>query len=133
MEVFRCERCNHILRSAESIKRGYGKTCYRIVQLQEANKPEPEVNDEIAFLKMEIKTLKRMIRNIQVSGTTAESIERIKKEVIRIPDIIKEGFGNVVKEMKTIFKENFHYTDVLKPAFPNEEIVAPPVLIQVLS
>ena len=57
----KCKRCGRVLKSPESIKRGYGKTCYRIVQFQETTKSEvkTEVNQEIAFLKLEIRTLKR--------------------------------------------------------------------------
>ncbi|MHA2282510.1 MAG: DUF6011 domain-containing protein [Promethearchaeota archaeon] len=31
----KCKRCGRVLRSEESIKRGYGKSCYRIVQLNQ--------------------------------------------------------------------------------------------------
>ena len=129
MEIVRCKRCNAILKAEKSRKLGYGRTCYRIVQLQETNKPNPKINNEIAFLKMEIKQLKRMIRNIQVNGKTIESIESIKKEVITIPDILKQGFSNVVKEMKTIFTENFNYHDVLKPVNPIDVPVNPPIQV----
>ena len=129
MDEVRCKRCNAILKAKKSIELGYGRTCYRIHMLEEANKPEPEINTEIAFLKMEIKTLKRMIRNIQVNGKTIESIERIKKDVSEIPDIIKKGFAGVVKEMKTIFHETFHYTDFLKPIDANQEIIEPPKIL----
>lgn len=131
--MYKCKRCGRVLTSRKSIELGYGKVCYRIHLLEEANKSEPEVNQEIAFLKMEIKTLKRMIKNIQVRGTTVESIKRIRKDVESIPSIIKEGFADVVKEMKSIFKENFYYKDYLKPVNPIEEPVDPPVLIRVLA
>ena len=36
-EPARCKRCNSILTSEESIKRGYGKTCYKIITLQGKN------------------------------------------------------------------------------------------------
>ena len=52
----KCERCGRVLKSKKSIELGFGATCYRIHKLQEASKPEPEVNTEIAFLKIEIKT-----------------------------------------------------------------------------
>lgn len=45
MSEHRCKRCNRILKSEESIKRGYGKTCYNIVQLNnQETKPEQSNN-----------------------------------------------------------------------------------------
>ena len=38
MEEYRCKKCNRILRNEESIKRGYGKTCYNIIQLNQNTK-----------------------------------------------------------------------------------------------
>lgn len=127
----KCKRCGRALKSIESVKRGYGATCYRIFKLQEKPEPEvkPEVNSEIAFLKLEIKTLKRMFRNIQIKGTI-EPIERIKRDDHRPErDSNKGNFAGVMTEMKSIFKlqENFHYTDILKPEV-RECIESPPVL-----
>ncbi|HDZ18120.1 hypothetical protein LCGC14_1110460 [marine sediment metagenome] len=127
----KCKRCGKELRSVESVKRGFGATCYRIFKLQEANNSEvkPEINQEIAFLKMEIKMLKRMIRNIHVKGIV-EPIERIKQDNQR-PERT-ENTGNmtsVVKEMKKIFTENFNYRDILKSVNPIEEPVIPPIMV----
>jgi hypothetical protein len=127
----KCKRCGRVLKSPESIERGYGKTCYRIVQFQESTKPEvkTEINQEIAFLKLEIKTLKRMFKQIQIKGTI-EPIERIKRDDHRPErDSNKGNFAGVMKEMKSIFKlqENFHYTNILKPEI-RECIESPPIL-----
>ena len=134
-EIVRCERCNTILRSAESIKRGMGKTCARIVKLQQANKPkvEPEVNQEIAFIKMEIKHLKRMFKQIQTNGTVI-GIERIKQPN---PEQKVNGneanFGSVIAEMKGIFSNIESVYEYLKPVNPIEEPMIPPMVIQVLT
>lgn len=134
-EIVRCKRCGHTLTSPESIKRGYGKTCARIVKLQEANKPEvkPEVNQEIAFLKLEIKTLKRMFKQIQLKGSI-EPIERIKRSR---PEQKLNGneanFGSVMKEMKEIFSNINNVFEYLKPVNPIEEPIAPPVVVEILA
>ena len=134
IEIVRCKRCNHVLTSKKSIELGYGKTCYRIHKLHETNKPEinkPEVNQEIAFLKCEINTLKKMIRNIQVNRSTIP-IERIKQNrPEQKMSCNKANFGDVVKEMKEVFEKVKSGYKYLKPAFPNEEIIVPP-LVQIL-
>ena len=125
-----CKRCGRVLKSEQSIKLGYGATCYRIFKLQEANKPEvnPDMNQEIAFLKMEIKTLKRMIRNIHVKGI-AEPIERIKHDNQRPERTENEGnMSSVVKEMKKIFTKDFNYHNILKSVNPIEIPMAPPII-----
>lgn len=87
----KCKKCGRILTNPESIKRGYGATCFRIVQLQQENKkvqPEqPEkldINEIKTFITSEIqKALKdfnfsRPINNDNVEGIGIVPI-RIKK------------------------------------------------------
>ncbi len=126
-----CKRCGKELRSAESIKRGMGKTCWRISQLQQVKQPEvkPEINQEIAFLKCEIKTLKRMIKNIQINGSRAKPIERIKFD--RPEQKIgmnKSNFGSVLSEMKEMFNSVENVYDLLCPINARTSIEAPPIL-----
>ena len=75
----RCKRCNGVLRSEESIKRGYGRKCMQIVELYTKEKKKIS---ELDFINIEIKTIKRELKIIKVSGviSTEDPIERIKKE-----------------------------------------------------
>ena len=104
-----CKRCGRELTSPKSIKLGYGATCYRIVQLQKVEKPEaePEFSQEIAFLRCEIKTLKRMFRNIQTNGSI-DSIERINRDNRRPErEPQKINMFVVIKELKVVFEGDF--------------------------
>ena len=124
----RCKRCNRVLKNPKSIELGYGKTCYRIVKLQENNKPEVKI-DDIAFLRMEINTLKRQIREIRISGIkTVESIERIKIHDNPIRNEQEIRFFGCVRELKGIFNtDKWDYRNVLVPIDPIETIQSPPI------
>ena len=134
MPEFRCKRCNRILKNKESIERGYGVKCYKIIQLNNIEKLKPEINDEIAFLKCEIKTLKRMLRNIQINGGAINPIERIKQVEKRPEQNTNTGnMANVVSEMKVVFTEDFNYHNVLSPINPIEELVSIPMSIEIVN
>lgn len=125
----KCKMCGRKLTSKKSIELGFGATCYRIFKLQETNKPEPEVNIEIAFLKMEIKQLKRMIRNIQVNGATIP-IERIKQN--RSEQRIsgnQNNYGKVMIEMKDVFSKMKNGYKHLKSVNPIEMPIEPPIQV----
>ncbi|GAH35756.1 unnamed protein product [marine sediment metagenome] len=124
----KCKRCNRVLKNPKSIELGYGKTCYRIVKLQENNKPEVKIND-IEFLRMEINTLKRQIREIRINGIkTVESIERIKIDSNPIRNEQEIRFYGCVRELKGIFNmDNWDYRNVLVPINPRESIEMPPI------
>lgn len=128
----KCKKCGKKLTNPVSIERGYGNTCFRSIQLQKSNETEinSEVNQEIAFLKCEIKTLKRMIRNIQVNGIKTETIKRIKREEQRPERNTNKGnMVGLVEEMKIIFTEGFNYRDILSPVNGREIIELPPVMM----
>ena len=78
----------------------------KYIRLQEITESKPEpVDQEISFIKMEIKQIKRLIK----TTNTTDPIERIKQNR---PEQITSGnrsnFGSVMKEMKSIFSnENF--------------------------
>lgn len=57
-EIIKCKWCNRILTSKESIERGYGGKCFRIIQLQ---KNDMNRDQDIQFLKSEVKFLKRQL------------------------------------------------------------------------
>lgn len=108
-EITRCKRCKAILTNLESIKQGYGKTCYRITQLQKLeDNNQNNYNTEISFLKCEINMLKRMVTQIRTTGVkNLKGIERIKRNDVRPEqDINKGSLSLVVKELKVFFKES---------------------------
>ena len=120
-DFVKCKRCNRRLTSKLSIERGYGDTCYRIIQLQKTELPKvkSDFNQELAFIKCEIKTLKRMFRNIQTNGISINPIEKIKQDNLRTEkDLNKNNMTNVITELKNIMNsvENIH--DILKPIEP---------------
>ena len=114
-EIVKCKRCGRKLTSEESIKRGYGMTCYRIIQLQN-QETKPETNQELAFLKCEIKMLKRMFKQIKTSGVIIDPIERIKQDNHRPErDANRGDMANVITEMKEIFNNIENIYDLLTP------------------
>lgn len=79
-----CKRCGKELKNPNSIKLGYGKTCYRIITLQETKKEETneltEVISTIRFLKCEINMMKIQMKSMKQNGISTNSIERIKQD-----------------------------------------------------
>lgn len=128
MSEIRCKLCNRILRSEESIKLGYGKTCYRIMKLNQTKQPEDN-SDDIMFLKMEVKMLKRQIGEIKRSGIkVVDKIERLKMTDNPIKNEQKIQFNKCVSELKEIFNmEDWDYRKVPKPILPREIIENPPI------
>lgn len=119
----KCLRCGRKLTSQLSIERGYGKTCFRIVN---ANKPIPNNDSDIEFLKMEIKALKRMIRNIKISSE--KGIERIKNTRPEVITIEHKNMSCVMNELKSIFKSRDWKNSALHSIQGRTEIVEPPNL-----
>ncbi|MFW9881365.1 MAG: DUF6011 domain-containing protein [Candidatus Thorarchaeota archaeon] len=107
MEKITCNRCGRPLRSTESIKKGYGPKCFKIIQLQKKS-PENELKTEIDFLKCEINMIKRQLKNSQSisPGPRSEPIDRIKREE-NLPERNKDitNFNMVINELKTIFNQ----------------------------
>ena len=69
MEIVRCKRCNRELHSEESIKLGYGKKCYRIIQLQNAQITSPnntvieELLNRVRKLELDNNFMKHQLRH----------------------------------------------------------------------
>ena len=124
-EIIRCKRCKAKLTNLESIKMGYGKTCYRIIQLQERveNKQE-SYKIEINFLKCEINMLKRMMKQIQTMGIkNIEAIERIRNEGERPErDANKGNFFVIVKELKIFLDGDFKKKLVKAGTYTDKEL-----------
>jgi len=100
----KCKRCGRELRSEKSIKRSYGKTCYRIVQLQEANKPEQFDMKKIkTFITLEIqRVFKEFNFNSPVIHNNSEDIGVVPIRIIKMPKLNPFEINKrlVVKELK---------------------------------
>ncbi|MHA2282148.1 MAG: DUF6011 domain-containing protein [Promethearchaeota archaeon] len=115
--VFLCKRCGRVLKSAKSIKLGYGPTCYRISKFQDN---PVNIREEIKFLKIEIKMLKKTFRELKVNEFASYQtppIEKIKKQE-RSPkrDTNKVQMTEVIQELKSRFQNcNGDVKSLLKP------------------
>jgi len=104
MTVF-CKRCGRVLKSARSIKLGYGPTCYRIIKCQE----NPiNIEEEIKFLKIEINMVKRTIRELKTNKATScqtfPILKMRKEESHPERDTSKGQMIEVIQELKTCFQ-----------------------------
>ena len=79
-EIVRCKRCNAILKAKKSIELGYGRTCYRIHLLQEANKPKNTIDfeREIIILKDQIVMMGKYIRIQEITEPEPEQFDTIE-------------------------------------------------------
>jgi hypothetical protein len=140
METISCKRCNRVLTSQESIKLGYGKKCYRIIKLQE-NMHESnndlilELVDRVRKLELDNYFMKIQLKHRAiVSNINVEAIERIKQDRHRPErNEMKVQFNVIVKELKVIFNEGFHYTDILKPINAREKPEDPSMIVENLE
>ena len=133
-KMHRCKRCNRILSHPESIQRGYGSTCYRIMQTNK-DQEKNQFQKEIQFLKCEIKFLKRQLQEIKQKGillNNFESIERIKQEDFTPEkNKFKMNFNFVIKELKIMFDgDSFDYHKILRPIDSREMIEESPLLFK---
>ncbi|TFG15965.1 MAG: hypothetical protein EU531_07830 [Promethearchaeota archaeon] len=120
MVVF-CKRCGRKLTSAKSIKLGYGPTCYKKKKLEEHSLIFKE---ELKFLKVEIKMLKKIIRELKpkiidtniINSNIIKALNFIPSQQIPITRIIKEesqpnrnadkrNMREVIQELKTCFQK----------------------------
>ena len=136
-EIIKCKRCGRPLTNSISIELGYGKKCYRIIQLeQEAHTEEikSDLINEISFLKMEINFLKRQFNELKSAKVVnyEDSIERIK-QIKKQPDTKeRSNFTIIINEMKMIFRgEQFDYHEILQPIEPRTQIVNSPILEEI--
>ena len=118
--VVLCKRCGRPLRSAKSIKLGYGPTCYRLSKNQDNL---INIEQEITFLKIELKTLKKLLRDLRSTSIIASQhsptigITRIKCEENNLERDEHRGLmRDVLKELKNCFQEcNGNIKSLLKP------------------
>ncbi|MFX0081584.1 MAG: DUF6011 domain-containing protein [Candidatus Hodarchaeota archaeon] len=117
--VVLCKRCGRVLKSTKSIKLGYGPTCYRISKFHD-NAININIEEEIKFLKIEIKMLKKIIRDIKANNFTSNQsipILRIKKEHSNLEkNRNKSQMIEVIQELKNLFQNcNGDIKNLLKP------------------
>ncbi len=112
MSYDHCLRCGRKLTNPISKKRGFGRTCFKIQQLEEENKVNKEILREITFLKCEIKMLKGLYHQIKKNGIIyqEDAIERIKREeTVKIQDPLlckyRNAFKECISELKEVLKE----------------------------
>jgi hypothetical protein len=115
--VFLCKRCGRVLKSAKSIKLGYGPTCHRIVKFHDNS---INIQEEIKFLKIEINTLKKVIRELKpnkIISYQASPIIKIRNEERNLErDINKGQMKEVIQELKNCFQNcNGDVKSLLKP------------------
>ena len=132
MEVVLCRRCGRPLRAEESRRNKIGKRCARMEELEKANSSPGKIEDELAFLKIEIKMLKRQINALKLTGVkSTEAIERIKQDII--PEASWEGKMKVAikKELKSIFSDPDWKDKLLHSVDDVNEIREPPKIEEV--
>lgn len=103
--VVLCKRCGRVLKATRSIKLGYGPTCYNKIKNQENH---VNLEEEVRFLKIEIKTLKKLLNELrvnQVISTEVSPIKRIRSEVrVQENDDRKCQMREVLLELKSRFQ-----------------------------
>jgi len=124
----KCKRCAKELKNVESIKRGYGKVCYRIHKLQEIEQREQfDMNEIRTFITSEIQ---RFLKDFNFNRTTNNnddqgilpnkitkmpafnSFESNKRLVIKeLKEKLKEGINSVLQEVGS-FDEQINFLDV---------------------
>lgn len=103
IQIVRCKRCNHILHNSESIKRGYGKTCYRIIQLQGKQPEKFDMKEIKTLITSEIqRVLKEFNFNRPIIHNNTEDIGIIPIIITKIPKFnpIEANKRLVIKELK---------------------------------
>ncbi|MFX1567752.1 MAG: DUF6011 domain-containing protein [Promethearchaeota archaeon] len=112
MSYNHCLRCGRKLTNLISKERGFGRTCFKIKQMEKENKVNEEVLREINFLKCEIKMLKGLYHQIKTNGIRYQEdpIERIKREEsAKIEDPLlskyRNAFKECISELKEVLKE----------------------------
>lgn len=131
--VFLCKRCGRVLKSAKSIKLGYGPTCYRITKFHD----NPlNIQEEIKFLKLEINMLKKALRELKSNNFSPHQespILRIRKEE-RSPEIDakKNQMIQVIQELKIQFQNcNGDVRSLLKPIQIETNLMKPSQVVAV--
>ena len=146
----KCKSCGRILTNPESIKLGYGKTCYRIFQHQQSVITEPQEIVELKqkwnrlslknsvlekkILKLETAMKSIMKHGIQINDqltNNTEAIERIKKEN-DVPKTEQEiNFMVIIQELKFYFEKGIQLEEVPE-SFLNHKSIYQPIAISII-
>ena len=137
-EVIRCKRCNRILTNEESIKLGYGKKCYKIMQLFQEKKNDQDLEnllERVRKLELDNTFMKYQLKHkVFVSKSKDSELDwDIPQEVKEVKNEYKIQFNVIVKELNVIFHEGFDYHEVLSPINLIEEPIEPPQVIELLN
>lgn len=105
------------MKSARSIKLGYGPTCYRIKTL---NENPVNIEEEIKFLKIEVKMVKKILKELRSSefipNQTSPIIKIKKDESLPERENNRGQMREVIQELKTCFQNcNGDVRNLLKP------------------
>ncbi|MBA7497218.1 hypothetical protein ES702_07830 [subsurface metagenome] len=99
----KCLKCGRRLTNPESIKRQYGKTCFRIIQLQK-QKQSIDILEIRQYIRQEIKRFMK-IQNVETSIIPIE-VNIPPKKISKT----KMDFTLVVNELKQVFQNGIeHY------------------------
>jgi hypothetical protein len=115
--VILCKRCGRVLKSAKSIKLGYGPTCYKKINSHDNS---INIEEEIKFLKIEIKMLKNLIRELKANKIISPQISPITRirtqEATPEREVKKIQMREVIQELKNCFENcNGDIKSLLKP------------------
>jgi len=127
MDQIRCKRCNRVLKNPISVERQYGAVCFSIINSNTPKRQNFEsFQKDIDFLKLEIQTIKRMIRNNNGLGHQDISIERIVKsqDVSSNPQLneYRLAFQECVNELREVLKVRKEYIE-------SQDLTQPPHII----
>ena len=129
------------MKSEKSIERGYGLTCYRIMQLNQkiagpTNEFMENLLNRVRKLELDNKFMKHQLKHKTFIGTTSKDSELnwdMPKEVKEVIDVYKGKFNLIVEELREIFTEDFNYRNVLKPINVREEPEEFPLIVENLE
>ena len=103
----KCKRCGRKLKNQKSIQLGYGATCYRIVKLNQIDKPEKsekfDMNEIKSFITLEIaEALKEFNFSRPINNDKTTEIGIVPIRINKPPkfNILETNKRMVVKELR---------------------------------
>ena len=106
-----CKRCGKELKSPDSIKLGYGRTCYRIITLQESKIEIPseiaEFNDVIELIDDNNSSIR--IENTKMLDEVLDVVKFLKCEIkmmkMQMKSMKQNGIVNTTESIERIIKD----------------------------
>jgi len=115
-----------VLKSVESVERGYGSQCYRIIQLNKVDEVEStpinmavieELLDRVRKLELDNTFMKYQLKHKVVvagkGGDTEKDFE-VNRPEQQAPEV-QVGMTALVSELKVLFNEDTNYKTILNP------------------